>query len=80
MSTIQDINMAAGLKEALLKAGITLEQLIDCGAEEIALILGIEKYVATLIKQEAIKTGARISFFKSLNSKKYSRFSELFRN
>ena len=80
MSTIQDINIAAGLKEALLKAGITLEQLIDRGAEEIALILGIEKYVATLIKQEAIKTGTRISFFKSLNSKKYSRLSKLFRN
>jgi hypothetical protein len=80
MSTIQDINIAAGLKEALLNAGITLEQLIDRGAEEIALILGIEKYVATLIKQEAIKTGTRISFFKNLNSKKYSRFSKLFRN
>ena len=80
MSTIQDINIAAGLKEALLKAGITLEQLIDRGAEEIALILGIEKYVATLIRQEAIKTGTRISFFKSLKSKKYTRFSKLFRN
>jgi hypothetical protein len=80
MSTIQDIHVAAGLKEALLNAGITLEQLIDRGAEEIALILGIEKYVATLIKQEAIKTGTRISFFKNLNSKKYSRFSKLFRN
>ena len=80
MSTIQDINIAAGLKEALVNAGITLEQLIDRGAEEIALILGIEKYVATLIKQEAIKTGTRISFFKNLNSKKYSRFSKLFRN
>ena len=80
MRTIQNIHIAAGLKEALLNAGITLEQLIDRGAEEIALILGIEKYVATLIKQEAIKTGTRISFFKSLNSKKYSRFSKLFRN
>ena len=29
MSTIQDIHIAAGLKEALLNAGITLEQLID---------------------------------------------------
>ena len=80
MSTIQDINITAGLREALLKAGITLEQLIDRGAEEIALILGIEKYVATLIKQEAIKTGTRISFFKSLNSKKYSTLSKVFRN
>ena len=49
MSTIQDINIAVGLKEALLKAGITLEKIIDCGAEEIAITLGIDKYVATLI-------------------------------
>ena len=60
MSTIQDINIAVGLKEALLKAGITLEKIIDCGAEEIAITLGIDKYVATLIKKEAVKTGTEI--------------------
>lgn len=60
MSTIQDINIAVGLKEALLKAGITLEKIIDCGAEEIAITLGIDKYVATLIKKEAVKTRTEI--------------------
>ena len=63
MSTIQDINIAVGLKDALLNAGIPFEQLIDSGAEEIALILGIEKYVATLIKHEAIKTGIEMNPF-----------------
>jgi hypothetical protein len=57
MSTIQDINIAIGLKEVLFNAGITLEQIIDCSAEKMALILGIDKYVATLIKREAIKIG-----------------------
>ena len=60
MSTIQDINIAVGLKEALLKAGITLEKIIDCGAEEIAITLGIDKYVASLIKKEAVKTRTEI--------------------
>ena len=60
MSTIQDINIAVGLKEALLKAGISLEKIIDCGAEEIAITLGIDKYVATLIKKEAVKTRTEI--------------------
>ena len=59
-STIQDINITVGLKEALLKAGITLEKIIDCGAEEIAITLGIDKYVATLIKKEAVKTRTEI--------------------
>lgn len=54
--SIQDINIAVGLKDALLDAGITLEKIIDYGAEEIALILGIDKYVATLIKKEAVNT------------------------
>lgn len=56
MSTIQDINIAVGLKEALLTAGITLEQIVNCRAEEIALTLGIDQYVAILIKREALKT------------------------
>jgi hypothetical protein len=54
--SIQDIDIAVGLKDALLDAGITLEKIIDYEAEEIALILGIDKYVATLIKKEALKT------------------------
>jgi hypothetical protein len=58
--SIQDIDIAVGLKDALLDAGITLEKIIDYGAEEIALILGIDKYVATLIKKEALKTRTEI--------------------
>jgi hypothetical protein len=38
-----------------LNAGITWEKIIDSGAEEIATTLGIDLYVATLIKQEAEK-------------------------
>ena len=52
MSTIEDINIAVGLKEALLSAGITLEQIVNCRAEEIALTLGIDQYVAILIREK----------------------------
>ena len=58
--SIQDIDIAVGLKDALLDAGITLEKIIDYGAEEIALILEIDKYVATLIKKETVKTRTEI--------------------
>ncbi|MGA8844906.1 MAG: hypothetical protein WB511_15080 [Nitrososphaeraceae archaeon] len=58
--SIQDINIAVGLKDALLDVGITLEKIIDYVAEEIALILGIDKYVATLIKKEAVNTRTEI--------------------
>jgi hypothetical protein len=58
--SIQDIDIAVGLKDALLDAGITLEKIIDYGAEEIALTLGIDQYVATLIKKEALKTRTEI--------------------
>ena len=60
MTTIQDINIAIGLKDALLNADITLEKIIDCSAEEIAITLGIDQYVATLIKREAEKTRTEI--------------------
>ena len=55
MSTIEDINIAVGLKEALLSAGITLEQIINCRAEEIALTLGIDQYVAILYQERSAK-------------------------
>ena len=58
--SVQDINIAIGLKDALLNAGITLEKIIDCSSEEIAITLGIDQYVATLIKQEAEKTRTEI--------------------
>jgi hypothetical protein len=58
--SVQDINIAIGLKDALLNSGITLEKIIDCGAEEIANTLGIDRYVATLIKREAEKTRIEI--------------------
>jgi len=60
MSTIQDINIAIGLKEALFNAGITLEQIIDCSAQEIAHTLGIDQYVAILIKREPGKAALGI--------------------
>jgi len=58
--SIQDIRIATGLKDALLNAGITWDKIIGCGAEEIATTLGIDLYVATLIKREAEKIRTEI--------------------
>ena len=55
MSTIEDINIAVGLKEALLSAGITLEQIINCRAEEIALTLGIDRVRCYLDQERSAK-------------------------
>ena len=59
--SIQDIRIATGLKDALLNAGITWEKITECGAEEISTKLGIDLYVATLIKREAEKIKTEIT-------------------
>ena len=58
--SIEDIRIATGLKNALLNAGITWEKIMDSGTEEIASTLGIDWYVASLIKREAEKTRTEI--------------------
>jgi len=59
--SVQDIKLANGLKEALENYGLTLEKIMNYSAEEIAHTLGIDRYVATLIKQEAKKTRTEVS-------------------
>ena len=58
--SIQDIKLASGLKDALMRYGMTLDKIMNYSSEEIAHTLGIDRYVASLIKQEAQKTRTEI--------------------
>lgn len=50
---IADMNIADGLKEALVNSGLTRKQVLAYGTDELASILEIEQYVANLILDAA---------------------------
>jgi len=52
---IADMNIADGLKEALVSSGITRKQILTYGVDELASMLEIEQYVANLIMEAAKK-------------------------
>ena len=54
--SIQLLEIAPGLKDSLVNAGFTIESIVNAGPNEIALVLGIESYVAKIIFDAAKKT------------------------
>ena len=52
---IQMMEIAPGLKDMLLNAGFTIETILKCDPSEIAVILGIDLYVAQIIFDTAKK-------------------------
>ena len=50
---IQDLNIAQGLKQLLIDAGLTIESIIRLGSEEMSEILHIDPYVGKLIVDAA---------------------------
>ena len=52
---IQHLELASGLKESLLKAGLTVESITSKGPDVVSAALGIEVYVAKIIYDEAKK-------------------------
>ncbi len=50
---ILDMNIADGLKEALVNSGFTRNQILAYGTDELASALEIEQYVANLIQEAA---------------------------
>lgn len=50
---ITDLPIADGLKEALLNCGITRNQVLAYTTDELASILGVDEYVAKLIRGAA---------------------------
>ena len=48
-SSIEELEIASGLKKMLIDAGFTVDSILHYGIDEISTILGIELYVAKII-------------------------------
>jgi ERCC4-type nuclease len=55
MAAVDDMNIATGLKDALLKARMSIEKILNSKPSRISNILGVDQYVAKLIYEEAKK-------------------------
>jgi hypothetical protein len=55
MAAVEDMNIATGLKDALLNAGMSIEKILNSKPSRISNILGVDQYVAKLIYEEAKK-------------------------
>ena len=53
--SIQLLEIAPGLKNSLMEAGLTIRFILTAGPSEVASILGIESYVAKIIFDAAKK-------------------------
>lgn len=54
-SSIEELEIASGLKKMLIDAGFTIDSILHYGIDEISTILGIEIYVAKIIFYAAKK-------------------------
>lgn len=54
-SGIQQLEIAPGLKDSLLKAGLSVESIVLGGPDAVSAALGIETYVAKIIYDAAKK-------------------------
>lgn len=52
---IDALEIAVGLRDALINSGLTMESIHNSGPAEIASILGIDLYVAKIIFDESLK-------------------------
>jgi hypothetical protein len=53
---IDALEIAAGLKDALINSGLTIESILHSGPVEIASVLGIDVYVAKIIFEATEKS------------------------
>ncbi|MGB7956870.1 MAG: hypothetical protein WCF23_23090 [Candidatus Nitrosopolaris sp.] len=60
-SGIQQLEIAPGLKESLLRAGLTIESIVLEGPGAVSAVLGIEPYVARIIYDAAKKISTESS-------------------
>lgn len=56
MAAVHHMNIATGLKDALLNAGMSIEKIVNSNPSIISNVLGVDQYVAKLIYEEAKKT------------------------
>lgn len=59
-SGIQQLEIASGLKESLLRAGFMVDSILSEGPDAVSTALGIEPYVAKIIYDEAKKITVRV--------------------
>jgi hypothetical protein len=64
-SGIQQLEIAPGLKESLLKSGLTVESIVSEGPNAVSAALGIETYVAKIIYDAAKKITTESSMMAS---------------
>jgi hypothetical protein len=64
-SGIQQLEIAPGLKESLLKSGLTVESIVLEGPNAVSAALGIETYVAKIIYDAAKKITTESSMMAS---------------
>ena len=53
--SIQLLEIAPGLKNSLIEAGLSIQSILNAGPSEVASLLGIESYVAKIIFDAAKK-------------------------
>lgn len=53
--SIQLLEIAPGLKNLLMEAGLSIQSILNAGPSEVASLLGIESYVAKIIFDAAKK-------------------------
>ena len=61
--SIQLLEIAPGLKDSLIEAGLSIQSILNAGPSEIASLLGIESYVAKIIFDAAKKIVQENSLF-----------------
>ena len=61
--SVQLLEIAPGLKNSLMEAGLSIQFILNAGPSEVASILGIESYVAKIIFDAAKKIVQENSLF-----------------
>jgi hypothetical protein len=68
---IHTLEIADGLKDALIHSDFTIESILKRGPSEIASIMGIDPYVAEIIFNAARKTVKSNSFVRKQNNNNF---------
>jgi hypothetical protein len=69
---IDALEIATGIKDALINSGLTIESILNSGPVEIASILGIDVYVAKIVFDATL----RLLLYKDRPLETYEGFSD----
>ena len=68
---INKLDVADGLKELLINKGLTFKLLLSTSTSDLAIVLGIDEYIAKIISDAIKKTLNTVAFNADLNSVEY---------